>query len=203
MRAASLHAVGICPHSDNVSSSLDKIEQYLRLQHNVAIDREDLSPPPSIQISAANLQPMRCTGTFEVFISLQDRLIRDTVYVFTESRGMLLAWYTAKSLAILPDHYPQPGMPIASRQWRHHRLSLGWRHRTTADIVRVRYLTGAEVRLNVHTELSNLHLLGFLVASEDMSEEDHTGLEDCSYHKVLQALRLADGLWYHLMCSGQ
>ncbi|XP_043223982.1 uncharacterized protein K02A2.6-like [Amphibalanus amphitrite] len=79
------------------------------LARQLGVRQEDLSPPPSIQISAANLQPMRCTGTFEVFISLQDRLIRDTVYVFTESRGMLLAWYTAKSLAILPDHYPQPG----------------------------------------------------------------------------------------------
>ena len=39
MRAASLHAVGMCPHSDDVDSSLDKIERYLRLQHNVAIDR--------------------------------------------------------------------------------------------------------------------------------------------------------------------
>ena len=39
MRAASLHAVGICPHLDDVNSSLDKIEQFLRLQHNVAIDR--------------------------------------------------------------------------------------------------------------------------------------------------------------------
>ena len=39
MRAASMHAVGICPHSDNVNSSLDKIERHLRLQHNVAIDR--------------------------------------------------------------------------------------------------------------------------------------------------------------------
>ena len=38
MRAASLHAVGICS-SDNVDASLDKIEGYLRLQHNVAIDR--------------------------------------------------------------------------------------------------------------------------------------------------------------------
>ena len=63
---------------------------------------------PSIQVSAANGQLMCCIGTFEVSISLQGRVARDTVYVFTESRGMLLAWYTAKTLGILPAHYPQP-----------------------------------------------------------------------------------------------
>ena len=67
------------------------------LARHLGVQKEDLSPPPSIQISAANGQPMFCTGTFEVSISLQDKTVRDTVYVFSESRG------------ILPDHYPQPG----------------------------------------------------------------------------------------------
>ena len=32
---------------------------------------------------------------------------------------------------------------------------------------------------------------------------DEPSQQDGSNHKVLQSLRLADGLWYHLMCSGQ
>ncbi|XP_043234479.1 uncharacterized protein K02A2.6-like [Amphibalanus amphitrite] len=74
----------------------------------LGVTTDALSPPPSIQISAANGQPMCCIGTFDTFISLQDKTSRDTVYVFPESRGMLLAWYTAKALGILPAHYPEP-----------------------------------------------------------------------------------------------
>ena len=76
--------------------------------HRLGIRRADLSTPPSIEISAANGQPMSCIGTFQITISLQGRTAEDTAYVFEESRGMLLAWYTAKKLDILPAHYPQP-----------------------------------------------------------------------------------------------
>ena len=87
------------------------------MARHLGVQEEDLLPSPSIQISAANGQPMHCIGTFEAFISLQDRTARDTVYVFTEARGMLLAWYTAKSLGILPGHYPQPAaLPSATRR---------------------------------------------------------------------------------------
>ena len=79
-------------------------------------------------------------------------------------------------------------MPIASRQWRQHRVTLGWRHRSTAELVARRYLTGPEVLLNTHTELSNLHLLGFLVASEDMSE-DGTCCEDGTCVRRVRAVR--------------
>ena len=83
----------------------------------LGVRREDLSPPPSIEISAANGQAMNCIGTFKVNISLQGRATEDTVHVFREARGMLLAWYTAKKLDILPAHYPQPAKtPLSATQ---------------------------------------------------------------------------------------
>ena len=70
---------------------------------DVALDR-----PPCINVTAANGQSMECIGTFKAIIHLNDRAADDTVHVFKESRGLLLAWYTAKKLGILPDHYPEP-----------------------------------------------------------------------------------------------
>ena len=62
-------------------------------------------------------------------------------------------------------------MSLTCRQWRHHRLTLGWRQQPAADYVRHRYLSEPEARLATHVELSNLHLLGFLVTSVDMMED--------------------------------
>ncbi|XP_043188392.1 uncharacterized protein K02A2.6-like [Amphibalanus amphitrite] len=70
---------------------------------DVALDR-----PPCINVTAANGQSMECIGTFKAIIHLNGRAADDTVHVFKESRGLLLAWYTAKKLGILPDHYPEP-----------------------------------------------------------------------------------------------
>ena len=74
----------------------------------LGVYEHSLSQPPSIRISAANGQRMHCIGTFKTVFRLKDRAAEDTVHVFKESRGLLLAWYTAQQLGILPDHYPQP-----------------------------------------------------------------------------------------------
>ena len=76
--------------------------------HALGVQDSALSKPPSIDITAANGQAMNCIGTFKAIIHLNERGVEDTIYVFNESRGLLLAWYTAQKLGILPDHYPQP-----------------------------------------------------------------------------------------------
>ena len=76
--------------------------------HTMGVQDSVLSKPPSINVTAANGQSMHCIGTFKAIIHLHERAVEDTIYVFKESQGLLLAWYTAQKLGILPDHYPQP-----------------------------------------------------------------------------------------------
>ena len=82
--------------------------------HILGVKDNALSRPPSFDVTAANGQPMRCIGTFKVIIRLDGRAVEDTVYVFNESQGCLLAWYTAQKLGILPDHYPRPA-PLSTQ----------------------------------------------------------------------------------------
>lgn len=74
----------------------------------LGVRKEDLSRPPKMEVAAANGQPMHCTGTFQASVRLYNKAAKVTVHVFEESRGLLLAWYTAKELGILPQHYPEP-----------------------------------------------------------------------------------------------
>ncbi|XP_037083986.1 uncharacterized protein LOC119104395 [Pollicipes pollicipes] len=93
-----------------------------------------------------------------------------------------------------------------TRQWRHHRLVLSWRHRAAAEYIERRYLADRADRLARHADLSNLHLLGFLVTPEDADGDgkgdEVTGPGLRANQRALQSLRMADGLWYHLVRSG-
>lgn len=78
------------------------------IAHSIGVSDDELSDPPGFEVSAANGQAMRCIGTFRAVVTLGERSVEDTIHVFRESRGLLLAWYTAKNLGILPEHYPAP-----------------------------------------------------------------------------------------------
>lgn len=83
--------------------------------HMLGMEDAALDRPPSINVTAANGPSMECISTFKAIIHLNERAVEDTVHVFKESRGLLLAWYTAKKLGILPDHYPEPA-PLQLQQ---------------------------------------------------------------------------------------
>ena len=114
----------------------------------LGVHEEDLSPPPSIEIAAANGQPMCCIGTFKTTISLQGRATEGTVHVFTEARGMLLAWYTAKKLGILPAHYPQPTQPHATQR------AVATKSSRAQSVSSSRSRTDALQQNNLHQELT-------------------------------------------------
>ena len=78
----------------------------MNLDSSHTLGGQDNAPsgPPSINVTAANGQPMHCIATFKAIICLNERTVEDTVHVFKESRRLLLAWYTAQKLGILPDH---------------------------------------------------------------------------------------------------
>ena len=65
--------------------------------------------------------------------------------------------------------------------------------RLSCDCTRSEALSLFTIR-SVYSSASDLFLL---------PPSDQSGYQDGPVQKVLQALRLADGLWYHLMCSGQ
>lgn len=54
------------------------------------------------------MQPM---GRLPVTFHLQGRQHKEDVHIYPDVQGVIMSWKAAKSLSILPSHYPQP-MPI-------------------------------------------------------------------------------------------
>ena len=74
----------------------------------MCLDVDNLLPPPSEVLVAANGQELDCVGTLHCVIHYCDRQCVENVYICANVESFLLAWYTCISLAILPCDYPRP-----------------------------------------------------------------------------------------------
>ena len=64
-----------------------------------------VSKSPSICLQAGDCQ-VKQVGEFDVDFICGDQIVTDTVHVIDGTKGLLLSWYTAKDLMILPQNYP-------------------------------------------------------------------------------------------------
>ena len=75
---------------------------------------DQLEAPLGQEVIAANGQPLDCLGTCNLIFHLGSRSVADRVTVVDSVDGILLAWYVARDLGILPDDYPTP-LPLCAK----------------------------------------------------------------------------------------
>ena len=78
----------------------------------LGLSTQVLNAPLAEEVMAADGQTMNCLGTFQLLVSLGEYEVVTDVAVFEEVDGILLAWYLARDLGLLPADYPSQ-RPVA------------------------------------------------------------------------------------------
>ena len=69
---------------------------------------ENLAPPSTDNLIAADKQSLTCIGTLPCIIEYGDHRVHETIHVCEGVDEFLLAWYICKDLGIISPEYPQP-----------------------------------------------------------------------------------------------
>ena len=114
-------ATGTFSHSRNLGEFLATpdtgadVTIMRRIQFDLlGFTSDQLEAPLGQEVLAANGQPLDCLGTLNLIFHLGSRSVADRVTVVDSVDGILLAWYVARDLGILPDDYPTP-LPLCAK----------------------------------------------------------------------------------------
>ena len=83
----------------------------------LGMDQQDLEPPDTEGVDAANKSPFRMLGRARVTLEYCGRTVKDTIHVVEEETDFLVSWDTCIGLNILHKNYPEPidGEPPSAR----------------------------------------------------------------------------------------
>ena len=74
----------------------------------LGMDQQDLEPPDTEGVDAANKSPFRMLGRARVTLEYCGRTVKDTIHVVEEETDFLVSWDTCIGLNILHKNYPKP-----------------------------------------------------------------------------------------------